>query len=246
MATANFGRIGRTPSQTEAVYSVTAPLTEAIRVVNWYTFTIHRSAAGETYVDIDTEGTAPEDGTQPGGIADTRLALYDPRGVILHQDTGDGVGARPALSFGSTVVRPNVGTGGLETDQPRNGRDGPLAPGQYWIGLGAESSSGMTFMVDFQTSAADSAVAIPGPRVLNIRTNIPLPTCASAADIAGANQSAVPDDALTADDIIVFLGRYFAGDARSDVAGANQVSGGDGALTADDIIWFLGAYFGGC
>jgi hypothetical protein len=67
------------------------------------------------------------------------------------------------------------------------------------------------------------------------------------ADIAGANQSAGGDGALTADDIIVFLGAYFGGDLwASDVAGPNQSTSPDAALTADDIIVFLNGYFSGC
>lgn len=64
------------------------------------------------------------------------------------------------------------------------------------------------------------------------------------ADVAGPNQTLQPDNAYTADDIIVFLGAYFAGDlALADVAGLNQSPSPDGALTADDIIVFLGAFF---
>ncbi|MCU0689520.1 MAG: hypothetical protein MUE97_07270 [Phycisphaerales bacterium] len=67
------------------------------------------------------------------------------------------------------------------------------------------------------------------------------------ADIAGANQSPGADNQFTADDIIVFLGGYFANDLpTADVAGANQAFGPDGQLTADDIIVFLGAYFNQC
>lgn len=65
------------------------------------------------------------------------------------------------------------------------------------------------------------------------------------ADVAGANQSVGPDGNLTADDIIVFLGWYFAGDPRGDVAGPNQSPIPDGNFTADDVIVFFGWYFAG-
>jgi hypothetical protein len=65
-------------------------------------------------------------------------------------------------------------------------------------------------------------------------------------DVAGANQSSTPDGALTADDIIVFLGWYFANNARADIAGPNQSSTPDTQFTADDIIVYLGGYFSGC
>jgi hypothetical protein len=63
------------------------------------------------------------------------------------------------------------------------------------------------------------------------------------ADVASANQVRLADAQRTADDIIVFLGAYFAADALADVAGANQSLTPDGQFTADDIIVFLGAYF---
>jgi hypothetical protein len=66
------------------------------------------------------------------------------------------------------------------------------------------------------------------------------------ADIAGPNQSVGPDGTLTADDIIVYLGWYFANDSRADVAGPNQSPVPDGQFTADDIIVYLGTYFAGC
>jgi len=56
----------------------------------------------------------------------------------------------------------------------------------------------------------------------------------------------VPDGALTADDIIVFLNRFFASISSSDVAGAGQSTFADGEFTADDIIVFLNAFFAGC
>jgi hypothetical protein len=67
-----------------------------------------------------------------------------------------------------------------------------------------------------------------------------------ASDVASANQGIGPDAQLTADDIIVFLGWYFANDARADVAGPNQSPTPDTQFTADDIIVFLGRFFAGC
>jgi hypothetical protein len=72
------------------------------------------------------------------------------------------------------------------------------------------------------------------------------PVACGSSDVAGPNQSIGADGELTADDIIVFLGAYFADGACADVAGANQTPTPDGQLTADDIIVFLGRYFGGC
>ena len=66
------------------------------------------------------------------------------------------------------------------------------------------------------------------------------------SDVAGANQAVGFDGVLTADDIIVFLGWYFASDTRADVGGSNQSTTPDALLTADDIIVFLGRFFAGC
>jgi endonuclease/exonuclease/phosphatase family metal-dependent hydrolase len=96
---------------------------------------------------------------------------------------------------------------------------------------------------------------------LTLRANIVTTAlCPNPSNIAGPNQFSSPDDALTADDIIVFLGLYFgntigpptAGNPPSptqriaDIAGPNQSTQPDGVLTADDIIVFLGRYFQGC
>jgi hypothetical protein len=72
------------------------------------------------------------------------------------------------------------------------------------------------------------------------------PTACNPSDVAGPNQSIGADGALTADDIIVFLGWFFNSDPRANVAGANQSTVPDNAFTADDIIVFLGRYFNGC
>lgn len=84
-----------------------------------------------------------------------------------------------------------------------------------------------------------------GPTNWNFYRDALIVRC-TLSDVAGPNQAAGPDGSLTADDIIVFLGWFFAADSRADVAGANQSTVPDSALTADDIIVFLGRFFGGC
>lgn len=243
--TVDFGFIGVSPGEQERVLTSTLPLSSSIAEYNWYKIILSRGTDAIRYLDIDTEGTAPEEGAGNGFVANTRLALYGVDGSIRATDDNEGVGSRPALSFGSTTIRPNVGTGGELTRVPRNGRDGQLASGTYWIGLASEQG-GARFAVDFMPNANETSTVPEGDRVLNIRTNIPLPGCLSRANVAGPNQSDVIDDTLTADDIIKFLAWFFAQDVRSDVSRANQQPGGDGSLTADDIIVFLAAYFAGC
>jgi uncharacterized membrane protein len=74
---------------------------------------------------------------------------------------------------------------------------------------------------------------------------LPVTAC-GPSDVAGAGQVMGADGQLTADDIIVFVGWFFAADARADVAGAGQTVGADGQFTADDIILFINRFFAGC
>lgn len=71
-------------------------------------------------------------------------------------------------------------------------------------------------------------------------------TVACPADFAGPGQSTTPDGDFTADDIIVFLNLFFAGNPDADVAGPGQSTTPDGNFTADDIIVFLNLFFARC
>jgi len=78
------------------------------------------------------------------------------------------------------------------------------------------------------------------------RVRLPALAC-GRADIAGPGQGIGADGELTADDIIVFLNAFFAGNLCADVSGPGQDTATlDGELTADDIIVFLNRFFGGC
>jgi hypothetical protein len=63
------------------------------------------------------------------------------------------------------------------------------------------------------------------------------------ADVAGPGQTIGPDGQTTADDIIVYLNWFFAGDQRANIAGPGQSGCPDADLTADDIIVFLNRFF---
>ncbi|MCP9874828.1 GC-type dockerin domain-anchored protein [Synechococcus sp. Cruz CV-v-12] len=78
-------------------------------------------------------------------------------------------------------------------------------------------------------------------------TGGPTPPGCGLSDIAGPGQALGADSQLTADDIIVFLNAYFAGNlSLADVAGPGQATVLDAELTADDIIVFLNRFFAGC
>jgi hypothetical protein len=66
------------------------------------------------------------------------------------------------------------------------------------------------------------------------------------SDVSGPGQAGSADGDLTADDIIVYLNGFFAGNPAADVAGPGQSAGADGDFTADDIIVFLNRFFAGC
>ncbi|MGH7132615.1 MAG: GC-type dockerin domain-anchored protein [Phycisphaerales bacterium] len=66
------------------------------------------------------------------------------------------------------------------------------------------------------------------------------------ADVAGLGGSVGSDGAVTADDLIVYLDRFFAQDLSvADVSQLGGTAGADGLLTADDIIVFLSAFVSG-
>lgn len=71
------------------------------------------------------------------------------------------------------------------------------------------------------------------------------PPC--TADIASLGGQPGPDGLLTADDIILFLQAFFAGDVpTADIASLGGAPNPDGQITADDVIVFLGSFFAGC
>lgn len=71
--------------------------------------------------------------------------------------------------------------------------------------------------------------------------------CQSVADVASLGGGAGCDGTITADDLVLYLGEYFAGNlAVADVARLGGAPSPDGQLTADDLIVFLGAFFAGC
>jgi hypothetical protein len=93
----------------------------------------------------------------------------------------------------------------------------------------------------------DCVVTTPCGAVTSSAALLTVASCACGlSDIAGPGQSLGSDGSLTADDIIVFLNWFFAGDTRADVAGAGQSSVPDSQFTADDIIVFLNRFFAGC
>jgi hypothetical protein len=211
--------------------------------VRWWSFvtTVLASDATNRALEIDTRGSSLP-ATLNTGANDTVLALYRADGRLAgandDADFAEDV-VISALSFGDrTPVRPSAGDG----LPPGNGRDGELPAGTYYAAVAAYPAQPINgrFAVIGGTGTAVGSVT------LNLRPTQSGPAPCGPSDVAGAGQTIGADGALTADDIIVFIGWFFAQDARADVAGAGQVAGADGDFSADDIIVFIGLFFGGC
>jgi hypothetical protein len=245
----NFGAEGATESVVTSSWTM-----ESAQEVKWFRFSIPAdvTGGGTAYLDLDTDLSNPGGALLTGNVNDTHLALWDNNGTFRVSDDDSGIDQRSALSFGNTVLirEANVPTPPNAAGAARNGRNSTginatLAAGTYYASVA-------TFLPTYAfgfTVNPDATRSDVGDRVLAIRTNFAAPVtcvCCNLSNVAGPNQSTTPDNELTADDIIVFLGWYFANDPRANVAGPNQSTTPDNELTADDIIVFLGRYFTGC
>jgi hypothetical protein len=94
-----------------------------------------------------------------------------------------------------------------------------------------EDNQGEVFLVEYL-----------GGRISKI---VPQGVQPALADVAGSGQIVGPNGQLTADDIIVYLNWFFAGDGRADLGGPGQSPRPDRRLTADDIILFINSFFAG-
>jgi hypothetical protein len=269
----DLGDVGTTTPDTEKVSSVTVDVAAGTSQtaplnVDWVKFAIAQptTANPSYYVDIDTfGGSFPAVGTL--GENDTEISLWRNDGVIIarNDDFNDST-VLSGLSFGSSTIRdfPESGVGVF------NGAQGSLPAGTYWIAAGPwniisgmhtnadtngavlRTGSGFTdtrFRVNRSNFGGVNFNVPAGTIQVNVRTNIPkAPSCPNPSNVSGPGQNTTAIDAeLTADDIIVFLNRFFAGNLLSDVSGPGQnTTAIDGELTADDIIVFLNRFFAGC
>ncbi|MCU0688565.1 MAG: hypothetical protein MUE97_02325 [Phycisphaerales bacterium] len=175
-------------------------------------------------------------------ISDSGLVAWTPRrdgGNVVSESVwvGDGMGLHRVLIHGDTLEfqlgsEPTNLTIGAGTGTLTNPRETVTSNS---ISINAQNQIAMVIRL----ADGRDALVIASPLT-------PSPQPCGLSDVAGPNQTVGPDSALTADDIIVFLGWYFGGDARANVAGPNQSTIPDNVLTADDIIVFLSRYFAGC
>jgi hypothetical protein len=116
---------------TSQVFSQTVTL-NAANNIQWFKIVLPAVTASSGWVDIYTN--------TPGDINDSELGLYDAAGNIVNglaggSDDDSGPGLFSQLTYGQTTpTRPAIGTGAI-----RNGIDGVLAGGTYWVAVGRYS-----------------------------------------------------------------------------------------------------------
>jgi hypothetical protein len=166
-------------------------------------------------------------------------------------------------STATLTVLPGAGRSGVSVQWRRNGVN--IVDGPAGASVGGGTVSGASGTLASPTTASPISLTITSVKASDagdysaVLTNpcgsvttaaatltITGPATCTPSDVAGPGQSIGPDGVLTADDIIVFLNRFFAGDLASDVAGPGQSTTPDAQFTADDIIVFLNRFFAGC
>src|SRR5262245_53269518 len=109
-------------------FSQSVTLTAASNI-QWFRIVLPANSATDGWVDIWTN--------TPGDITDSEIGLYDNAGNLVNgaangSDDDDGPGLLSMLTYGQTTpARPAVGT-----SIPRDGRNGALAGGVYWVAVG--------------------------------------------------------------------------------------------------------------
>jgi hypothetical protein len=239
------GLIGRRVGETESLYTFSS-VTEDLNTVQWFRFNIIQPAltAGTEWLDIDTEGTNPAV-NNIGGVEDSELGLYTNGGLRLADDNDDGSGWRSSLTFGQAVPsRAAINSAPQTGALARDGRDGELTVGTYWLAVSTDSTTHNPTNFNV-VGSTDRSTTNTAARVVNFRTN--LRGACGASDIAGPGPVAGADGEVTADDVIFFISNFTNNNlAVADIAGPGPVAGADGELTADDIILFITRFTAGC
>ncbi len=246
----DVGVVGSPTTPAETVITRTFTVTDG-NTVQWFRFETRNAATTDNnfYLDIDTENTDVGGVLSSGNLSDTDIGVYTSQGFFVAEDGEDGTGFRSRLTFGENsparTIPPTPTSSGTES-APRlgDGIDGPLSAGVYYLSVSTFSTTfnATNFSLTLPTTRAGSV----GDRTVNWRTNLPAGVQCGPSDVAGSGQTIGSDGQLTADDIIVFIGWFFAADARADVASSGQVPVPDTQFTADDIIVFISRFFAGC
>jgi len=152
-----------------------------------------------TWMDIDTTGSR----LNQYEVLDTTMALFRSDGLMLAANDDAWNSTFSTLSFGQTVpVRPYA-----PLIQGGDGRNGPLAPGDYFVVVGAFPS--------FPTGGwpyhfmPNENEFVRGTVAVNVFSNVAGPC--SVADVTGIGGMPPGDGVLTGDDFIAFVNAFSAG-----------------------------------
>jgi hypothetical protein len=168
--------------------------------IRWFRFDVADDAVGGSglFVDIDTRGS-----NLPGSFSnnDTEIGVYTAAGNLVSADD-DGYGGTnlSLLSFGQGGRGPLPGG-----TVPRNGQNGPLPAGAYYIAISAYNTA---------FGGSQWGVTTTHPRVglvqLNFGTNTGDPaTC--PADLDNGSNNGITDGGVTIDDLLYFLFHFEGG-----------------------------------
>lgn len=231
----DLGLLNRTTSP-----RVSPQMAVAANTVKWIHFrTDTPTGAGTYFVDIHSLGSILNTNLPPTSTApnDTEIGLYTATGALVaSNDDRNGFG-ESALTYGLTAPARTY-------PAPINslaGNNGAVLPaGDYYVSVSAFNTD---FSGDFGAVCTSASTGVVQIRLIS---NIPVPGC-NAADVGGLGGSVGPDGALTPDDIVVYLGAFFANNlAIADLVTVGGNPPPDGQITADDLIFFLSQFFSPC
>jgi hypothetical protein len=220
--------------------TVDLELTTDAGAVKWFRFNNPVAASVERgrFVDIWTsEVEAQSGGTQPLSSADTVLAIYALNGAMVLDDNF-GLGLFSAMSFGQDLPVRRLGD-----DIPLAGQDGVLPVGEYILGVAAYNVAATNPAVFSPAFVTDLSPAPTASGRVRLTISTGGGRSCGPSDVASPGPVEGADGVLSADDIIFYIGLYFASDPRADVAGPGQTTGADGTFSADDIIAFIQRFF---
>ncbi len=110
--------------------------------------------------------------------------------------------------------------------------------------LGTWRSGGGGPGLSYPNTAVNTTARFMGPS-FKYRLAPPRPPC--PADLDDGSGTGTPDQGVTIDDLVYFLGVFASGSAEADLDDDGLDPGTpDGGVTIDDLIFFLGHFTGGC
>ncbi len=213
-------------------------------IPNWFKVVLPAvDSSGAGYVDIWCEPTSgPGNPIAAGNSLDPDLALYDAAGTKITTDDLDGPGFWAQLSYGSTASRGINPTWGTEAPGvARNGYDGALAGGVYYIAQGHYNmgTSGNNFGAVVGTPGGNVVVKIEtldntGPSNPSLGTVVATPAAGTGGTPVVITVPVTPGNNPPSTGLLVTANLSSLGGSAS--AGMND-AGLNGDATAGDGIY---------